>query len=72
MPRTKVKLFLKIASVTPGVDLRPDLSIEKEINDFLADENIALVDIKLSSSAAPVGDRVAHYVVSALVVYAQP
>lgn len=69
MPRTKVKLFLKIASVSPGIDLQPDLSVEKEINDFLADENIALVDIKLSSSAAPVGDRVAHYAVSALVVY---
>jgi hypothetical protein len=71
VPRTKVKLFLNIASVSPGIDLQRDFSIEKEINDFLADSNITLIDIKLSSHAAPVGDRVAHYAVSALVVYEQ-
>ena len=71
LPRTKVKLFLKIASVSPGIDLQPDLAIEKEINDFLADSSVTLIDIKLSSNAAPVGDRVAHYSVTALVIYEQ-
>ena len=71
MPRTKVKLFFTVASVSPGINLQPDLSIEKEINDFLSDGNTTLIDIKLSSNAAPVGDRVAHYSVTALVLYEQ-
>jgi len=71
LPRTKVKLFLAIASVSPGIDLQPDFGIEKQINDFLADGNITLIDVKLSSNAAPVGERVAHYSVTALVIYEQ-
>jgi len=66
-----VKLFSRVSSVSPGIDLQRDFEIEKEINDFLADGNITLVDIKLSSNAAPVGDRVAHYGVTALVIYEQ-
>jgi len=71
LPHTKVKVFLKIASVAPGINLQPDLAIEKDINDFLANENVTLIDIKLSSNAAPVGDRIAHYCLTALVLYEQ-
>jgi hypothetical protein len=69
LTRTKVKLFQQVASVSPGIDLQREFSIEKEINDFLADTSIKLLDVKLSSSAAPVGDRVAHYGLTALVIY---
>jgi hypothetical protein len=69
--RTKVKLFQQVASVSPGVDLQRGFAIEKEINDFLADGSITLVDIKLSSSAAAVGDRIAHYGLTALLIYEQ-
>ena len=71
MPRTLVKLFQQVASVTPGIDLQREFGIEKQINDFLADKNIKLIDIKLASNAAPVGDRVAHYGVTALLIYEQ-
>ena len=71
MPRSKVKLFLNVASVSPGLDLQRNFSIEKEINDFLADGSINLIDIKLSNYASPVGDRMAHFAVSALVIYEQ-
>ena len=67
--RTKVKLFQNVASVSPGVDLKREYTIEKEINDFLADPRITLIDVKLSSNASPVGDRVAHYGLTALVIY---
>jgi hypothetical protein len=66
-----VKLFQQIASVSPGVDLQRGFAVEKEINDFLADANIKLIDIKLSSSAASVGDRIAHYGLTALLIYEQ-
>ena len=71
MQRTKVKLFQQVASVSPGIDLQRGFTIEKEINDFLADAKITLIDIKLSSSAAPVGDRIAHYGLTALILYEQ-
>jgi len=67
--RTKVKLFQNVASVTPGIDLKREFTIEQEINDFLADPRITLIDVKLSSNAAPVGDRIAHYGLTALVIY---
>lgn len=70
MSRTKVKLFQNIVSVSPGVDLKRELTLEKEINEFLASDGaIRLIDIKLSSSAAPVGERVAHFGLSALLIY---
>ena len=70
MSSTKVKLFQNITSVSPGVDLRSELTLEKEINAFLASNSgIRLVDIKLSSNAAPVGERVAYYLLAALLIY---
>lgn len=71
MPRTKVKLFQQIASVSPGLDLQRAFTIEKEINDFLADASVKLIDVKLSSNAAAVGDRIAHYGLTAMLVYEQ-
>lgn len=70
MPRTKVKLFQNISSVSPGVDLQRETTLEKEMNEFLAgNAGIKIVDVKLSSNAAAVGDRVAHYGLFALVIY---
>lgn len=70
MARTKVKLFQNIVSVTPGVDLKREFTLEKEINEFLAsDASFKFIDVKLSSNAAPVGERVAHYGLSALLIY---
>jgi len=71
LPRTKVKLFQQIASVSPGLDLQRAFTIEKEINDFLADASVKLIDVKLSSNAAAVGDRIAHYGLTAMLVYEQ-
>jgi hypothetical protein len=63
-------LFQNIVSVTPGVDLKREFTLEKEINEFLAsDPRFRLIDVKLSSNAAPVGERVAHYGLSALLIY---
>jgi hypothetical protein len=69
MARTKVKLFQNIVSVSPGLNLQREFTIEGEINEFLANPAIKLIDVKLSSNAAPVGDRVAHYGLSALLIY---
>ena len=69
---TKVKLFQNVVSVSPGIDLRNEFTLEKEINQFLAsDAKIKLIDVKLSSNAAPVGERVAHYGLCALLIYEQ-
>jgi hypothetical protein len=64
-------MFQQIASVSPGIDLQRGFAIEKEINDFLANESIEFIDIKLSGSAAAVGDRIAHYGLTALLLYKQ-
>jgi hypothetical protein len=70
MAMTKVKLFQNVLTVTPGISLGIDFPLEKEINTFLgANANIKLIDVKLACSAAPVGDRVAHYGLCALVIY---
>jgi len=69
--QTKVKLFQQIASVSPGVDLQRESVLEKQINDFLAGKDITLVDIKVSSNAAAVGDRITYYSLVALVLYQQ-
>jgi len=70
MSSTKIKLFQNVLTVSPGLSLGTDFPLEKEINAFLAGHpNIKVIDIKLSSSAAPVGDRVAHYGLCALVIY---
>ena len=70
MSRTKVKLFQSIVGASPGLDLKREVTLEKEINEFLAsDAKIRFIDVKLSSNAAPVGDRVAYYGVSALLIY---
>lgn len=72
MSRTRVKLFQNIVSVNPGLDLAREFTLETEINTFLAsDASIKLIDVRLSSNAAPVGDRVAHYGLSALLIYEQ-
>jgi Sporulation protein Cse60 len=69
---TKVKLFQNILSVSPGVDLKAEFTLEKEINAFLSENpGIKLVDIKLSGSAAPVGERSSNYGLYALVIYEQ-
>jgi len=70
MSNTRVKLFQNVVSVSPGVGLGSTFTLEKEVNDFLAsDDKIKLIDIKLSSNAAPVGERVTHYGLCALVIY---
>jgi len=70
MSHTKVKLFQNVVTVTPGIDLRSVFTLEKEMNEFLANDAVArVIDVKLSSSASPVGDRVAHYSLAALLIY---
>ena len=71
MSRTKVKLFQNVISVTPGIDLASESTLDNDINAFLAahDTKIRLIDIKLSSNAAPVGDRITYYSFSALLIY---
>jgi hypothetical protein len=70
MSRTKVKLFQNITSVSPGVDLQRESALEKEMNEFMAaNAGIRIIDIKLSSNGAAVGDRVAHYGLFALMIY---
>lgn len=70
MPRTKVKLFQDVVSISPGGGLGSQFTIENKINDFLGSSTqIKLIDIKLSSNAAPVGERVTNYGLCALVIY---
>ena len=70
MAQTKVKLFQNVVSVSPGGGLGDEFSLEKDINAFLAaNSNIKLIDIRLSSNAAPVGERATHYGLCALVIY---
>ena len=71
MSRTKVNLFQNVVSVSPGVGLAGEFTLEKEINAFLSGPNVTLIDVKLSSNAAPVGERITHYGLCALVIYAE-
>jgi hypothetical protein len=67
---TKVKLFQNVVSIIPGGGIGGTFTLEKEINDFLSsNSSIRLIDIKLSSNAAPVGERVTNYGLCALVIY---
>src|SRR6185369_12119815 len=56
MSRTQVKLLQNVVSVSPGLNLTSELTVEKDINAFLASNEgkIRLIDIKLSSNAASV------------------
>jgi hypothetical protein len=73
MAGTKVKLFQNVISVSPGIDLASEFTVEKDINAFLASNpTIKLVDVKLSSNAAPVGDRITYYALCALLIYEEP
>jgi hypothetical protein len=70
MSNTKIKVFQSITSASPGVDLQRDPALEKEMNAFLASiPGIRIIDIKLAGSGSPVGDRVAHYALTALLIY---
>ena len=67
----KVKLFQFAVVVSLGVKTRSDFSpIEKNINEFLrVNPNIRVVDIKIASNAAPVGDSLTNYGMQALLLY---
>jgi hypothetical protein len=70
MASTKIKIFQTITSATPGVDLQRESTLETEMNAFLASTpGIRIVDIKLAANGSPVGDRVAHYALTALLIY---
>jgi hypothetical protein len=67
---TKVKLFQNVVSIIPGAGAGGTFTLEKEINEFLdGNPAIRLIDIKLSSNAAAVGERVTNYGLCALVIY---
>lgn len=68
---TKVKLLQNVVGVSPGLDLQSSLTVEKDINTFLAsnDGKIKLIDIKLASNAASVGERISYFALSALLIY---
>ncbi len=67
----KVKLFQNAVAVSFGVKTRSDFSpIEKDINEFLrVNPNIRVVDIKIASNAAQVGDSLTNYGMQALLLY---
>jgi hypothetical protein len=69
----RVKLFETIVSVSVRGDGGNFKDLENQINSFL-DQNpdITVVDIKLTGSAAPVGDVVTNYGISALLLYNEP
>ncbi|HXD52971.1 MAG TPA: hypothetical protein VN689_13815 [Burkholderiales bacterium] len=71
MSRTQVKLLQNVVSVSPGLNLTSELTVEKDINAFLASNEgkIRLIDIKLSSNAASVGERISYFALSALLIY---
>lgn len=71
MSGTRVKLLQNVVSVSPGLDLANSLTVEKDINAFLAsnDGKIRLIDVKLSSNAASVGERISYFALSALLIY---
>ena len=70
MASTKIKVFQTITSATPGVDLQRESALETEMNAFIASiPGMRIVDIKLAGNASPVGDRVAHYALTALLIY---
>lgn len=71
MSRTKVKLLQNVVGVSPGLDLASSLTVEKDINAFLASNEgkIKLIDVKLSSNASSVGDRVSYFALAALLIY---
>ena len=67
----KVKLFQWAIGVSLGVKTSSDFSrIEKDINEFLrVNPNIRVVDIKIASNAAQVGDSLSNYGMQALLLY---
>src|SRR5262245_24494534 len=68
----KVKMFEDGFSLSGGVGQGSDgfVRLEKQINDFLADNSrVKVVDLRLTSNAAPVGDYVTHYIVVAVLLY---
>ena len=67
----KTQLFECAVGVSFGVKTRSDFSpIEKDINEFLrVNPNIRVVDIKIASNAAPVGDSLTNYGMQALLLY---
>ena len=67
----KVKLFQYALGVSYGVETKSNFSpIEKGINEFLRDNpKIRVIDIKISSNAAPVGDLLTNYGMQALLLY---
>ena len=71
MAGTRVKLLQNVVGVSPGLELASSLTVEKDINAFLASNEgkIKLIDVKLSSNAASVGERVSYFALSALLIY---
>jgi hypothetical protein len=67
----KVKLFQEVIGLSRGQgDGKEFGGIEKQINEFLASNpKIHVIDVKLTSHAAPVSDIVTNYALMALLLY---
>jgi hypothetical protein len=67
----KVKLFQSVVHVSGGNSSGGSFdALEREVNNFLgANPQIRIVDIKLTSNAAPVGNVVTNYGIIALMIY---
>lgn len=66
----RVKLFEAVVSISARSDGGNFKGLESQINFFLEQNpSITVVDIKLAGSAAPVGDIVTNYGVTALLMY---
>ena len=67
----KVKLFQTVVSVSPGGSGSNDFNIlESEINNFFEiHPEIRVIDLKITSNAAPVGDILTNYGLIAMLMY---
>jgi hypothetical protein len=66
----KVKLFQSVVSVSGGSSGGNFSDIEQQINDFFSSNSqIELIDVRLASNGAPVGNIVTNYGLIALVIY---
>ena len=69
----RVKVFQDVVSVSSVSGGGGFEHLEADINRFLEErQDIRLVDLKLASHAAPVGDIITNYGVVAALVYEEP
>jgi hypothetical protein len=67
----RIRMFQHVVSAAPCGDPAGNfLPLEKKINAYLEQNpGVRVVDVKLTSHAAPVGDRVTNYGLVAVVIY---